>query len=616
MSMPVDVVNEEGSHIFSMIARIAPGVSPAQAKGSAAALGRVVDEAYPFPESGKHWGVAARELDATRVDPLVRRSLLMLLGAVGLVLLIACANVANLFLVRAVGRRREIAVRLAVGAGRARLVRQLLTESVLLSLLGGVASVFVAWWGVKLLAALDPSTTLRVQRLGGLGAVGFDSIHLDLAAFAFAALLALLTGVVFGLVPALQATHPALTETLRDESPRSRPGALRGVASRNVLAVAEIALALVLLAGSGLMLRSLGKLLGVEPGFGADHVLTLRFNTNEGLGRDSLPRFYDAMLERLRTLPGVTHAGLGDCPPLNGGCNMTVLVQRDQPVRAPGQYPLVGVHWVTPGWFPALGVPLVRGRLFTDGDRLDGRKVVLVSETAARRYWPGEDPIGRPVSVGQGGFANDTAYVVGVVGDVRYGTIDSLPNPDVYLSYYQSPRGRMMVYLRTAGDPLALAPAARRAMREVAPDAPVYDVRSLSSRVADASAYARFSAFLLALFAAVALVLAAIGVYGVVSFTSGQRTREIGLRLALGASRRCVLRLVVGQGLGIALAGLAVGLAGALVATRVLASMLYDIRPTDPATFVGMAVLLLAAVLLASWLPARRAAGIQPMDAL
>ncbi|HEY9478707.1 MAG TPA: ABC transporter permease [Gemmatimonadaceae bacterium] len=617
MSMPAEVLNEAWSHTFVMTARLKPGVSPDQARQASAALGKVVDETYPARSGGdNHWGATARALDATRVDPVVRRSLLILLGAVGLVLLIACANVANLFLVRAAGRRREIAVRLAVGAGRRRLVRQLLTESVLLSIAGGVASIIVAWWGVRLLAALDPSTTLRVQRLSGLGAVGFDSIHLDLAAFVFAALLALVTGLVFGLVPALQATRPSLTDTLKDESARPRAGGVRGITSRNVLAAAEIALALVLLAGSGLMLRSLGKLLGVDPGFDAEQVLTLRLNTSEGLGRDSLPGFYDMMLARLGALPGVTSVALGDCPPLNGGCNGTVLMRRDQPPVEPESAPEVGVHWVTPAWFSTLRVPLVSGRLFGDGDRLGGRKVVLVSESAARRYFPGEDPIGRPVSVGQGGFWEDTAYVVGVVGDVRYDTIDSLPKPDVYLSYYQSPRGRMMIYLRSAGDPLSLTPAARRVLREMAPDAPVYDARTLASRVADASAYARFSALLLAIFAGMALVLAAIGVYGVISYAAGQRTREIGLRVALGASPGSVVRLVVGQGLGIALAGLLVGLGGALLATRLLRSMLYDVAPSDPATFAGIVGLLVATVLAASWIPARRAAGVQPMEAL
>jgi predicted permease len=616
-SLPAEATSEAWSHSFSMVARLAPGVSPERAVREVAAVGKVVDETYPGRmQGGEHWGATARALDATRVDPLVRRSLLVLFGAVGLVLLIACANVANLFLVRAAGRSREIAVRLAVGAGRRRLVRQLLTESVLLSLAGGVASVLVAWWGVKLLSALDPSTTLRVQRLGGLGAVGFDSIRLDPTAFAFAALLALATGVVFGLVPALQATRPSLTDTLKADNTQSRKPGVHGLASRNVLAAAEIALALVLLAGSGLMLRSLGRLLGVDPGFNADRVLTLRLNTEAGLGRDSLPRFYDLALQRLAALPGVTDVALGDCPPLNGGCNGTVMLRRDRPPVDEGSAPEVGVHWVTQHWFSALRVPLLGGRSFDDGDRLGGRKVVLISESAARQYFAGEDPIGRPVSVGQGGFWDDTAYVVGVVGDVHYGTIDSLPRPDVYLSYYQSPRGRMMVYLRTAVDPLSIAPAVRRVLSEVAPDAPVYDVRTLSSRVADASAYARFSAMLLAIFAAMALVLAAIGVYGVISFAAGQRTKEIGLRVALGASPGSVVRLMMRHGLAIGLAGLAVGLAASLAATRLLKSMLYDVAPTDPLTFVGIVVVLLVAVLLASWIPARRAAGVQPMEAL
>jgi predicted permease len=615
-SLPADMLNEAQSHSFSMVARLASGVSRERALREVAAAGKVVDETYPsrMAGEGEHWSATARALDATRVDSLVRRSLLILFGAVGLVLLIACANVANLLLVRAAGRSREIAVRLAVGAGRRRLVRQLLTESVLLSAAGGAAGLLVAWWGVKLLAALDPSTALRVQNLGGLGAVGFDSIRLDPAAFAFAAVLALATGLVFGLVPALQATRPSLTDELRSDSTRSRrPG---GAGSRNILAAAEIALALVLLAGSGLMLRSLGKLLGVNPGFDATHVLTLRLNTGDGLGRDSLPGFYDLALQRLGALPGVTGVALGDCPPLNGGCNGTMLIRRDRPPVDARSAPAVGVHWVTPGWFSTLRVPLVRGRVFGDGDRLGGRKVVLVSETAARRYFPGEDPIGRPVSVGQGGFWDDTAYVVGVVGDVRYGTIDSLPQPDVYLSYYQSPRGRMMIYARTAGDPLSIADAARRVLREVAPEAPVYDVRSLSSRVADASAYARFSAMLLAMFGAMALVLAAMGVYGVISFQAGQRTKELGLRVALGASPGSVERLMLRDGLAIALAGVLAGLVGALAVTRLLRSMLYDVAPTDPLTFVGIVLVLLAAVLLASWIPARRAAGVQPMEAL
>ena len=604
------------SHGLTVVARLAPGVTPAQAEAEVRRLGGVVDAAYPHPEiPDEHWGAAARELDATRVAPVVRRSLLVLLGAVGLVLLIACANVANLFLVRAAGRRREIAVRLAVGAGRGRLVRQLLTESVLLSVIGGLAGVVIAWGGVKALAALDPSTALRVQRIDVLGAITFDSIRLDLPALAFAAALTVATGALFGLAPALLATRPSLTGALKDDGPRPRAGGARGLSGRTALAALEVALALVLLAGSGLMLRSLGKLLAVNPGFDAERVLTLRFGA-DGVGRDSLPRFYDQLLARLEAVPGVRTAALGDCPPLNGGCNGTILLRRDRPLPTPGTEPSVGIHWATTQWFQALRVPLKSGRLFSSEDREGGRKVLLVSETAARRFWPNEDPIGRPLSVGQGGFWEDTAYVIGVVGDVRFGTLDSLPDADVYLSYAQSPNGRTMLFLRTDGDPLAVAPAVRRVLAELLPESPVYDMRTLAARTADARAYARFTAMLLAAFAGVALLLATVGVYGVISFAVSQRTREIGIRTALGATRGDVVRLVVGQGAGIALLGGVAGVAAALGATRVLRSLLYDVAPSDPATFAAIVALLVVAVLAASWLPARRAASIAPVEAL
>ncbi|HEX6632177.1 MAG TPA: ABC transporter permease, partial [Gemmatimonadaceae bacterium] len=370
LSQSEDYYSEPWNHSYFLVARLAPGVTPERAEAETRRLGTVVDAAWPHPEiHDEHWGAAATPLDAHRVDPLVRRSVLVLLGAVGLVLLIACANVANLFLVRAAGRRREIAVRLAVGAGRGRLVRQLLTESLLLAVLGGLAGVLLAWWGVRLLAAFDPSTALRVQRMEGLGAVGFELVRLDPTALLFAALVTVGTGLLFGLVPALQATRPSLAGALKEERGPERP-ARGGAGGRNVLAVAEIALAVVLLAGSGLMLRSLGKLLGVSPGVNADHVLTLRFTTT-GYGRDSLPGMYDQMLARLAALPGVTGAALGNCVPLSGGCNGTVLWRRDRPEPPPGEAPEIGIQWATPGWFRTLQVPLKRGRLFTEADRRD-----------------------------------------------------------------------------------------------------------------------------------------------------------------------------------------------------------------------------------------------------
>jgi putative ABC transport system permease protein len=616
MSHPAEELDEAWSHSFTLVARLAPHVSVAQAKADVPRLGATVDRAFPDLEAkSEHWGASASELDASRVDPTVRRSLLVLLAAVGLVLLIACANVANLFLVRASGRRREIAVRLAVGAGRGRLVRQLLTESVLLSLLGGVAGLLVAWWGVRLLAALDPSQALRVQDLSGIGAVSFSNIHLDGEALAFAACLAIATGLLFGLVPALQSTQSSLTGALKEET-GGGDGARRIVTSRNVLAIVEIALAVVLLAGSGLMLRSLDKLLHVNPGFDPEHTLTMRFRTPESYGRDSLPGFFDAVLERSAALPSVTGSALIDCPPLNGRCNGTIIAFRDQPEPVPGTEPEVGLHWVTPSWMSVMKVPLVRGRYFTRDDREGVRKVVLVNEVAARKFWPGQDPLGRPVSVGQGGFWKDTAYVVGVVGDVRFESLDSAATPDVYLSYYQSPRPAMMLMLRSAGDVRALGTPARRLVREMLPLSPVYEMRTMRERVADAMRYARFSTLILALFGIVALALATMGTYGVISFGVAQRTREIGIRVALGAQRGELLRMIVRQGLFLSLVGGAIGLVAALAATRVLRSLLFEVVPSDPLTFVAILAVLALAVLAASWIPARRAATIHPSEAL
>ena len=609
--------DEAWDHEFSMVARLKPGVTPERAQTETRVLGARANSSYMTKELTAGWAAAAKLLDRTRVDPVVRRSLLVLFGAVVFVLLIACANLANLFLVRASARQREIAVRLAIGASRRRLVRQLLTESVLLSVLGGVTSVAVAALGVRVLSTMNPQRTLSAQQLGGLGAVSFETIHLDGRALLFALVAAVVTGLLFGLVPALQATRPSLTAALKEGTAEvpSRATFLRRLTTRNALVVIELALALVLLAGSGVMVRSLAHLVAVDPGFDPSGVLTLRLNsTPEARPRDSLPGFYQTLIGSLRALPGVTSVALGDCPPLSGGCNMTMMGFHDRPRLARGAEPIVGVHWVTPEWFQTLRVPLLSGRLFSEADRLGGPKVVLVNATAARRFWPNESPIGRAVGIYQGGF--DTAFVAGVVGDVRFQTIDSLAAADVYLPYAQSPRGGAMVYLRTAGDPLALAAAARRTIHDIGADLPVYDVRTLTSRVSDATAQTRFSALLLTIFAAAALALAAIGIYGVISFAVAQRTREIGIRVALGADRGAVLRLIVGQGAAVAVAGLALGLVAALAATRVLRALLFDVTPTDPLTLVTVVALLAVAALVACWIPARRAARLQPAAAL
>ncbi len=378
----------------------------------------------------------------------------------------------------------------------------------------------------------------------------------------------------------------------------------------------EVALAVVLLSGAGLMIRSLSQLLRVDSGFDSENVLTARLTVpGNTIARDSLPNFYEQLLSRLGALPGVTTAALGDCPPLNGGCNGTLIQFPDRPPVPNDQAKEIGVHWVTPSWFATLRVPLKRGRMFTDADRLGSEKVVLVNETAAARYWPGEDPIGKRVAVFQGGF-HTGATVVGVVGDVRFATIDSAAGPDTYLPYQQSPQSRMMIYLRTATSPEALIPQVRAVIKELSPAYPPYDVRTLGDRVALASSQARLSATLLAMFAAIALALAVIGIYGVMSFAVSQRAREIGIRMALGADRASVLRLVIGEGIGLALVGAVIGVALALGLSRLITTMLYGVRPSDPLSYVVILSLLLGAALLASWLPARRASRVDPTEAL
>jgi putative ABC transport system permease protein len=615
-------LDEPWSLQYAQIGRLKRGVTEEQARSEAATVGVRVYEATPMDagivRSGSlsAWSATARSLNGTRVSPTVRQSLFVLFGAVGFVLLIACVNLANLLLGRATARRREIGVRLALGARRGRLIRLLLTESVLLALVGGAASVLVAWYGTRALSAANPVAALQAQNIAGLGMVGFDNIRLDASALLFAFGISLAVGVLFGLVPALQSTNPRLQEQIKsgEDIPLSARR-FRTVTSRRVLVVAEVALAIVLLAGAGLMIRSLDRLMGVDTGFSADNVLTMRLNVPQQVSRDSLPGFYDELLGRIQALPGVTGAALADCPPLAGGCNGTLIAFPDRPAVAEGEAPSIGVHWVTPGWFRTMGVSLKRGRLFSDADRIGTPKVMLISESAARKYWPGEDPIGKRAAVFQGGF-HDGATVIGVVGNVRFGTIDSLPVPDAYISYQQSPRPRMMIFARTANDPEALVALARATVRELLPSYPAYDIQTMESRVAVASTQARLSAILLALFAATALVLAVMGIYGVMSFAVAQRRREIGVRIALGAARGDVLAMVVREGVGLAAIGVTIGLAGALVLSRVLRTLLYGVSSTDPLTYVSVVALLAAAALAASWFPARRATLVQPTEAL
>lgn len=617
-----DELGQSWSLEFGMIGRLRQGATVAAGIADAERLGPRVYEAFPMQEGmlttskrPQDWGATARPLDTIRVARALERSLLVLFAAVGLVLLIACVNLANLLMARALARRQEMAVRLAIGARRGRLVRLLMAESLVLAVLGGVVGLGIAWLGARGLATLNPRETLAVQGLqGGLGAVGFEAVRLDARALAFTAAITLVVATLFGLVPAWRATSSSLAADLRDGA--SGSGAARRTgASRRLLVVVEVALAVVLLASSGLMIRSLGKLLAVNPGFDATNVLTLRLSLPPGsFAPDSMPGFYDEVQRAIAAVPGVEQVALADCPPLNNGCNGTIMTFPDRPQSASGNAQ-VGVHWVSPGWFRTLRVPLVRGRAFTEADRLGAPRVVLINETAARTYFPGEDPIGRRVAVYQGGF-HEGAEVIGIVGDVRFGTIDSTARPDTYISYGQARISRMMVFARTAGDPRRAIAPVRAALRQVAPMAPVYDVRTLEDRVAASGAQARLSATLLGAFALVALLLAVMGIYGVMSFAVAQRTRELGVRMALGATGRQVAAMMFGESVRLAAAGLVIGLLAAVAFTRALRSMLFEVSTTDPPTYVVMALVLLATAGVAGWIPARRASRVDPAGAL
>ncbi len=610
-------LNQRWSHYLHVVGRLSQGVAFAQARAETEVLGGVVDAAHKSPsEFGeqKPWGAIARPLEASRIDPAIGRSITVLGVAVTLVLLLACVNLAGLLLARATARRREIAVRLALGARRGQIVRQLFVESTLLALLGGLAGIGVAVFGV---GALRSFWSFAGGALGGgpdLTWVGMNAIKLDPAAFAFALGITLATALLVGLVPALHASRADVAPALKDSDATPKPGRLLPV--RDMLVVAEIALAAVLLAGSGLMLRSLGRLLALDPGIEARNVLSVRMAMPPSAFQpDSAVLFYAQVLDQVAQVPGISSAALGNCPPLNGGCNGTLIWFRDRPAVPEGSEPSVGVHHVSPDWFATLGVPLISGRTFTSADRRGGPKVVVVNQAAAREFWPNESAIGHIVAVGQGGF-HDRAEVIGVVDDVRFGTADEAPRPDVFMSYLQAPRPSAIVYVKSTVPPAAMAPRIREVIHGLDASLPVYEVRPMEERVRLATVRQRFTSGVLTAFGATALLLAIVGTYALIAWEVTRRTREIGIRMTLGARGGNVLGLILRRGASLAGIGLVIGLGAAMAATRLLTSILYDLSPGDPATFAGIAGLLGASALVATLVPAWRATRIEPVDAI
>ena len=595
-----------GAWYLGVIARLRPGATEEQAASEVAAVGSRLEQ--EFPETNLHVKMTAVSLHSYMTGD-IRPKLLIILAAVGFVLLIACANVANLLLARAAARESEIAVRSALGAGRGRIIRQLLTESVVLALAGGALGLALAFVGTRYLISLQPA---GIPRLEG--------VTVDGTVVAFTALVAILTGVIFGLIPATQATRGDLVSSLK-EGGKSALGGRRAGRLREGLVIAEIALAVVLLAGAGLLMRSFIRLQAVDPGFRAEDVLTFRLAL-PGATYPTPPQraaFYEQALERVRSIPGVRTAGAIHVLPLSGGSFIFTFEVSGRPPARPGEEPAMQTRVVTPDFFETMGIRLMRGRGFAGTDDWNSPQVVLINEAAVRKFFPSEDPIGRRITLGWGRGPNvppNGGEVVGIVGNVKHFGLDQVEEPEIYIPHGQQPVGGMTFVVRTAVPPVTIAEAVRREVRALDPSLPVVSVQPLADVVARSISQPRFYMLLLAIFASVALALASIGIFGVVSYAVAQRTREMGIRIALGASRERVLRMVLGNAMRLAIIGVVVGLAATFALSRALATLLFDLSPTDPLTFAVVGMGLTAVALLASWLPAARATRVDPVVAL
>ena len=596
---------ERDAHFLSVIGRLKPGVTLSQAQSNIAGITRRLEQDFPKTNSGLGSNVVPLH---TQVVGEVRGILFILLGAVGFVLLIACTNVANLMLARATQRGREIAIRAAVGASRLRLIRQLLTESILLSVVGGLVGLIVSVWAVDLFIKLSPGDIPRLSEAS-----------VDLRLLGFALLVSLLTGVGFGLLPAFQATRTDLNSWLKEGGGKATEGHQRRRA-RSVLVVTEIALAQVLLVGAALLAISYVRVTQIHPGFNADRVLTAKIAPSRRQYPDprSREQFYTTVLERLQALPGVEAAGMVMDLPLTGSSMNRGFRAEGQPEARPDQDVTMDYQIVSPDYFKALEIPIKRGRGFTSADSENSERVIVINQSMAERYWPNQDPVGKRLAIGESSKENSWRTIVGIVSDVRHASLSETPVPTAFITYRQDFESwpRMGFAIKTKGDPASLSSLVRKELAALAPSQPVYAVDPMEKLMRAAVAQRRFIMLLLGSLSAIAVALAMVGIYGVISFSVGERTQEIGIRLALGARAADVMTMVLSQGMRVVLVGIVIGVGAAFALTRLLASLLFEVSPTDTSTFLIVAGLLSSVALLACYIPARRATKVDPLIAL
>ena len=600
--LPERQLQNRTRHFLTVVGRLKPGVTQTQAQTEMNTIGNRLEQEYAETNAG--YGVRVISLYEDTVGN-VRWSLYVLWGAVGLVLLIACGNVANLLLARSAAREREMAVRSALGASRWRVVRQLLTESVLLSVIGGIFGVLIAYGGTRFLVANTPPG--RIPRL--------EEVGMEWRVLVFTLGISVLTGLIFGLMPSLHSSKVDLRTSLNEGGRGGTQGA-RGRGLRTALMIAEVSMALMLLVGAGLLIRSFERLRQVDKGFQSEKLLTASVALSESKYEEPQQQaaFFDQLLKRLQDSPGVQYVGAASDVPLVGRDSYENVFVEGRVTEKTSDALQAGGLLVSPGYLRAMGVPLIKGRGLTDDDMAGKPMVVVVNETMAKKLWPGEDPINKKISAASPNGPWMT--VVGVVGDIKHRGLISEPRMEMYASYRQLPRDSMTVVMRTTSDPVPMAAALRKEVWAIDKDQPVTTIKTMEEAVSESIARERFNMQLLTIFAVVALILATVGIYGVMSYYVVQRTHEIGILLALGAQPSHVRGLVVKQGMYRALIGVGIGLVAAFLLTRVAASLLFGVSPTDPITFFGVSFILTVVALLACYIPARRAAGVDPLQAL